>query len=361
MSTEKQTHRKSPQNKKTHKDALHALGELGLGSRLKRLSERLMRDVSKVYAELDIEFEARWFSLLYTLAKDSPKSVTGLADSLGLTHVAITHTAAEMSEVGLIKSTRDRKDERRRLLSLTAKGKALVGKLQPIWKEIRRATTELIDESDTDFMGALGRVEERLDRLSMSERILTGKKGDATPAVKIVDYRPAYKKHFKALNLEWITAFFKVEPIDEELLSDPNGKIIRRGGAILYALVGEKVAGTCALIKHDEDNYELSKMAVSPEFQGFGIGRALGEAIIKRSKELGASSIFLLTHHSLHTAIGLYRKLGFTDADRSVYHAEKYERCTVAMELKLGKQRRNKLQNRPRNYAKKTKALRGRT
>ncbi len=332
--------KKKETNRKAQSDALQALGELGFASRLKRLSDRLMRDVSKVYAELDVNFEARWFAVLYTLAKDSPASITGLADSLGLTHAAINHTAGEMSDAGLIKSVRDRKDERRRLLSLSARGKALVGKLQPIWKEIRRATAELIDETGTDFIGGLEKIEARLDRLSMSERILAGKKGDAAPAARIVDYRPAYKKHFKALNLEWINKYFKVEPLDRELLSDPNGKIIRRGGAILYALVGDKVAGTCALIRHSDTDYELSKMAVSPEFQGYGLGRALGEAIIVRAKELGAKNLFLLTHHSLDTAIGLYRKLGFIDAERSVYHAEKYERCTVAMDLKVSKRKR---------------------
>lgn len=327
----------------THKDALLALGELGFASRLRRLSERLMRDVSKIYDELDVDFEARWFPLLYTLAEDSSQSMTGLADSLGLTHVAINHTAAEMSKAGLIKSSRDRSDERRRLLSLTQKGQSLVCTLQPIWKKIRRATTELISETDTNFMGALELIEKRLDRLSMSERVLTGKKGDAPPAVQIVDYRPAYKKHFKALNLEWITALFKVEPIDEAILSDPNGRIIRRGGAILYALVDRKIVGTCALIKHDASNYELSKMAVSPEFQGFGLGRALGEAIIIRSRELGAQTLFLLTHDSLKTAIGLYRKLGFKNANRALYNAGQYERCTIAMELKLKQPRRRSL------------------
>ncbi len=335
------TKRKS-KKKQTGKDALLTIGELGLASRLRRLSDRLMRDVSKVYAELDIDFEARWFSLLYTLAKDSPNSITGLADSLGISHVAINHTAAEMSQAGLVKSTRDRKDERRRLLSLTIKGKALVGELQPIWKEIRRATSELLDETEIDFLGALSKIEKSLNRLSMYDRVLSGKKGDELPTVQIVDYRPAYKKHFKALNLEWIKAFFKVEPIDETYLSDPNGKIIRRGGAILYALVGKEVAGTCALIKYNDSEYELSKMAVSPKYQGYGLGRALGEAIIARANDLGAKNIFLLTHHSLDTAIGLYSKLGFKHTDNTKYGAEKYERATVVMELKLRVRKRSK-------------------
>jgi hypothetical protein len=67
-------------------DIITELAELAFASRLKRLSERLAKDVLLLYRKLDVDFEARWFSVLYTL---SPMAVTKLAQSLVLTHMAI--------------------------------------------------------------------------------------------------------------------------------------------------------------------------------------------------------------------------------------------------------------------------------
>jgi len=37
-------------------------GTLALGSRIKNLSETLMKDMGKVYKEQNIDFEPRWFT-----------------------------------------------------------------------------------------------------------------------------------------------------------------------------------------------------------------------------------------------------------------------------------------------------------
>jgi 2-hydroxychromene-2-carboxylate isomerase len=76
-------------------DLIIELGELALASRLKRLSERLMRDVSRVYRELDEPFEARWFPLLRALLEESPQGVTQVARALGLTHPAVNQLAGD--------------------------------------------------------------------------------------------------------------------------------------------------------------------------------------------------------------------------------------------------------------------------
>jgi hypothetical protein len=45
-------------------DVIQQLGALAFASRLKRLSERLQRDVSRVYREQKLEFHARCFSAM---------------------------------------------------------------------------------------------------------------------------------------------------------------------------------------------------------------------------------------------------------------------------------------------------------
>ncbi|GAB4233858.1 MAG: hypothetical protein Tsb0034_07280 [Ekhidna sp.] len=150
--------------------------------------------------------------------------------------------------------------------------------------------------------------------------------------VEIVDFNPSFKEAFKQLNYEWISKYFEVEETDREMLEDPEGHIIDKGGAILIALMEEEPIGTCALIKMEGSKYELAKMAVSPKAQRQKIGLRLGEATIKKARELKADALFLETNSVLKPAINLYKKLGFAEITGT---ESPYNRCNVQMELKL--------------------------
>jgi GNAT superfamily N-acetyltransferase/DNA-binding MarR family transcriptional regulator len=316
-------------------DVVVLLGELALASRLKRLGDRLSRDVTRVYQALDSDFEARWFTLLHALGRSSPQGVTQLAQALGLSHAAVNQIASPMLRRGLLSESRDGRDDRRRLLRLSARGRKLMRDLDPIWKQIRAANQDLLREAAVDLLGDLGRVEVALDRLSMQERIRARLRPRGTAHVEIADYRPAYKKHFGALSRQWLEKYFTVEPADARLLGDPNGQIVHKGGAILFALVNEEVVGTCALIRHAGDVFELAKMAVAEAAQGRGIGRALAQAVMARARAMGAHDLYLQTSPVLTVACKLYRKLGFRRLKHHPLPADKYHRCTITMRRRL--------------------------
>ena len=152
--------------------------------------------------------------------------------------------------------------------------------------------------------------------------------------MRIVDYTPTHRAHFKALNVEWITRYFAVEEADRRVLDDPEGYILRRGGHILMAEdeAGE-VVGTCALLRNADGSFELAKMAVAPTARGRGVGRALGEAAIERARALGASRVELLSNRVLAPALALYRSLGFVEVPLPA--APEYRRTDIKMELDL--------------------------
>jgi hypothetical protein len=50
--------------------------------------------------------------------------------------------------------------------------------------------------------------------------------------VRIVDYAPKHREHFRALDLELITRFFAVEKVDRRMLDDPEREIIRSGAEV---------------------------------------------------------------------------------------------------------------------------------
>jgi len=127
----------------------------------------------------------------------------------------------------------------------------------------------------------------------------------------IVDYQPEYQPYFEKLNRYWIEKYFRMEPLDEFVLTNPEEAIIRPGGAILMAKYDGAIAGTVALRKLDTNTYEFTKMAVDPGFRRKGIAEALSYASFFRAKELGALKVILFSNSVLVPAITLYEKLGF--------------------------------------------------
>ena len=151
--------------------------------------------------------------------------------------------------------------------------------------------------------------------------------------IAVTPMQARHAADFRRLNLEWIERLFKVEAPDLEVLNDPVGSIIGRGGMVFVALDGDAVVGTAAMIRVTPERYELAKMAVAATHQRRGIGELLGLACTAYAAENGISTVFLETNSSLDGAIRLYERLGFRHAPFP--HASDYARGDVYMELEL--------------------------
>jgi len=152
--------------------------------------------------------------------------------------------------------------------------------------------------------------------------------------IEILDYEPRFRHAFRELNEWWIHRYFEMEDKDYQLLYDPQTHVLEKGGHILIALLEGQPAGTCALVPSDREgfDFELTKMGMAPEFQGRGVGMALGEAILEKARGLGAENIFLESNTILKPAIELYRKLGFREFSGE---ESPYQRCNIQMALSL--------------------------
>ena len=93
-------------------------------------------------------------------------------------------------------------------------------------------------------------------------------------SVEIINFHIDYSTIFGDLNIEWLEKYFYVEPYDKKVLTKPKEHIIDLGGFIFFAKHKHQIVGTVALIKQKE-GFELSKMAVVPEFRGLKIGQQL--------------------------------------------------------------------------------------
>lgn len=155
-------------------------------------------------------------------------------------------------------------------------------------------------------------------------------------AVRIRQFQPGDEASFRILNEEWITRYFRLEPKDEEVLADPQGSILDAGGKILFAVLGDRCVGCCALIRVRDDEFEVAKMAVTPAHQGEGIGRKLLEAAIATARSAAARRLYLETNSKLDPAIRLYESVGFRHLAPDRITSSPYARANVYMEMILG-------------------------
>jgi putative acetyltransferase len=131
--------------------------------------------------------------------------------------------------------------------------------------------------------------------------------------MEIVEFEPVHAEAFRILNEAWISKYFVVEAKDREVLDDPHGKIIAKGGRVFMALKDGVAVGCAALLKMDDGGYEVAKMTVSETLRGSGLGRMLMQRCIDAGAEMGARRLYLETNSSLGPALGLYRTMGFRD------------------------------------------------
>ena len=146
---------------------------------------------------------------------------------------------------------------------------------------------------------------------------------------------PEEARAFERLNVAWINELFTLEGADRAALSDPFGTIVEPGGDVLIARSNGRIVGCVALIFAGEGLFELSKMAVDPAERGKGVGRKLVDAVLERSKELGATSLFLVSNSRLTTAVGLYESVGFRHVAPEDLGPMHYERADVFMTLQF--------------------------
>jgi ribosomal protein S18 acetylase RimI-like enzyme len=151
-------------------------------------------------------------------------------------------------------------------------------------------------------------------------------------AIEIIPFEEKYASSFYELNVEWLKKYFYVEPYDEKVLSNPQKYVLDPGGFIFFAKLNNEIVGVVSLI-NQKSFFELSKMAVSPKYQGLKIGQKLMNFCIDFAKKQGWSSITLYSHRSLIAAINLYKKIGFIEVE--VEKDVHYERADIKMFLDL--------------------------
>ena len=316
---------------------MKTLGCLSLGSRFKRLSDRLYKDVASIYQEQQIDLHPTYFPLFNLLHLQGPLSVTQAAEMLNVTHPAISKIANKMQSEQLIYKSLDPKDERRTLLALDDKALLLLQKIEPILAQMRTSLDSIIDQQAHSILKSLDQFEAAYDEMGFVNPVLNALATSVNPQQVILkNWQNAFKEDFYRLNLAWLTKYFNAQlnDLDKQSLRNPESYYLARGGYIWFAQLEGNIVGCVALAYHGDGCYEISKMAVDEQFQGFGIGRKMLLAALDKALSLQAKTLYLETSSLRPKAITRDQHMGF----KQINHpngSSNYQRSDIYMELPL--------------------------
>ncbi len=312
---------------------IEELGVLAIGSRIKNLSELMMRDVSKIYSEYNVDFEPRWFTFFQLILSRKEVSLTEIATELNQTHPAVVQVINVLEKKKLIISGKDKADQRKRLVRLSKKGKKLAEDLQPLWEIVRKVSEEILNESDPGFLDRISELEKVLMKKSTYERINEGLDEAFLNEVQIIDFDKKYLADFQSLNEDWLNTYLEVSAHDKQMLADPIKEIIRKNGEIFFMLYRGEVIGTYALQDLGEGYCELSKFTIKKKYRGRKLGQRLMGHAVEEAAKPGCEGILLHTHHDLKEATQLYRKAGFNEIQGHSLMKDLSGRCSMTMQL----------------------------
>lgn len=125
---------------------INELGSFAIASRLRRLNESLVSDMTLIYKEHGLPLETKDFILYHLLSKRGHLSISEIARELNLTHPAVIHIAKSLEKIGYVESEKSADDSRKRLLVLTKKGKRDLDKYKILWEDITLLNQELFEQ-----------------------------------------------------------------------------------------------------------------------------------------------------------------------------------------------------------------------
>jgi DNA-binding MarR family transcriptional regulator len=107
-------------------DLYSQIGKVALGSRLRRLSDRLIEDAAKIYPLYNVALDPRWFPVFYILSQKESAAVTEIAQRIGHSHASVSQIVKQMSNRGLTITEKHPDDARVSVVKLSDVGKQLI-------------------------------------------------------------------------------------------------------------------------------------------------------------------------------------------------------------------------------------------
>lgn len=158
-------------------DVVRALGYATLGSRLKRIGERLQvqtLDLARTLAEeaAAVDLPVPYNPVLAALDRNGPLSIGEIAQALGQSQPGVTRMVNGMKAAGLVAARPAEDDRRISSIYLTPKGLALVAQLKrTLWPAAALAVEDACAGLEGSFLDQLAQLEDALSKTPLAQRL----------------------------------------------------------------------------------------------------------------------------------------------------------------------------------------------
>jgi DNA-binding MarR family transcriptional regulator len=155
------------------RDLISTLGYLCLGSRLKRLGERMQAGVAQHLAAQGLAVQPAQLTLLWALQDQARAMTIGmLGERLGISQPGVSRAIAALEAQGLVTAASTGKDRRQRQVAISPAGEALMATLSArLFPAVEQAVERLCRAAAPDLLGALDRIEDDLGASPLEARI----------------------------------------------------------------------------------------------------------------------------------------------------------------------------------------------
>ncbi len=241
-----------------------------------------------------------------TAAKD-------LSAALSVDPGYLSRLIGRLERRGLVARAADGADARRRILSLTEVGRALMREMDAASAaEVEALLAPLAEAERAALAGALDRARRLLgDRSSAPLVLRPPRVGDLGLVVSrqaaLYAQEYGWNGEFEGFLAEIVAAYLKYF------------KPGREAGWI--AEIEGEMAGSVFVVEEDAETAKLRMLFVEPAARGRGVGRALVEETIRFARGAGYRRMKLWTNNCLHAARRIYEATGFRLVEREAHHS----------------------------------------
>lgn len=298
-------------------DLIVESGYLFLGSRLKRLAERMQNDVNEVSQRAGLQVQTGQHPLLAILSQHGPQGVGELAAALGLSQPVTTRNVARLVALGLVLVDRTAADGRSRIVSLTAAGQRVMTRSrETVWPLVEFAVRQVVDGVSGSLLDQLSQIERALAERPLAERaallaaaeLVRADDADVPQIVRLMNR--AYRGSGASAGWSTEAAFITGDRTTERLLRadiaakpqaalltwrDPCGAL---QGCVWLEPLGDAV-------------WYLGSLTVDPRRQNGGLGQALLYCAEQWALQRGARRIRMTVVNVREPLIAWYVRRGY--------------------------------------------------
>jgi DNA-binding MarR family transcriptional regulator len=152
-------------------DVVKDFGYLTLGTRLKRLGERLQAQTQVLLEQASLDVPASHFPLLGALDRLGALSVGELTEALGVSQPGVTRMLDKLESERLVQSAQSEDDRRVRTITLSKSGRQVVARAKrTAWPVIEAAVADACGGAAQPILAVLAAFETSLAAAPLSAR-----------------------------------------------------------------------------------------------------------------------------------------------------------------------------------------------